>query len=69
MIVAEVDAQDPDERQRISDGIRTAVNRGSAVALRSVYLVGRHWLVKTSSGKNARLANRDKYLAETNGNA
>jgi hypothetical protein len=29
-----------------------------------VYLVGRHWLVKTSSGKNARLANRDKYLKE-----
>ncbi|MDR3573403.1 MAG: AMP-binding protein [Anaerolineaceae bacterium] len=67
VIVAEVDSQDPDERQRISDGIRTAVNRGSAVALRSVYLVGRHWLVKTSSGKNARLANRDKYLAETSG--
>jgi acyl-CoA synthetase (AMP-forming)/AMP-acid ligase II len=64
VIVAEVDTQDPDERQRISDGIRIAVNRGSAVALRSVYLVGRHWLVKTSSGKNARLANRDKYLAE-----
>jgi fatty-acyl-CoA synthase len=69
VIVAEVETQDPDERQRISDGIRTAVNRGSAVALRSIYLVGRHWLVKTSSGKNARLANRDKYLAETNGNA
>ncbi len=67
VIVAEVDAQDPDERQRISDGIRTAVNRGSAVALRNVYLVGRHWLVKTSSGKNARLANRDKYLAEIAG--
>ena len=64
VIVAEVDAQEPDERQRIGDGIRSAVNRGSAVALRNVYLVGRHWLVKTSSGKNARLANRDKYLAE-----
>jgi fatty-acyl-CoA synthase len=64
VVVAEVDAPDPDERQRISDGIRLAVNRGSAVALRSVYLVGRHWLVKTSSGKNARLANRDKYLNE-----
>ena len=69
VIVAEVDAQDPDERQRIGDGIRTAVNRGSAVALRNIYLVGRHWLVKTSSGKNARLANRDKYLAEINNNA
>src|SRR5271157_3347990 len=67
VIVAEVDILDPDERQRISDNIRIAINRGSAVALRSVYLVGQHWLVKTSSGKNARLANRDKYLAEIKG--
>jgi hypothetical protein len=33
----------------------------------SIYLVERHWLVKTSSGKKARLANRDKYLAEAEG--
>jgi len=42
------------------------VSRGSAVALRDVYIVGKHWLVKTSSGKVARSANRDKYLLEVN---
>ena len=65
VIVAEVDSEDPQVREQIADGIRQAVTRGSAVALRSVYLVGPQWLVKTSSGKNARLANRDKFLKET----
>jgi hypothetical protein len=40
------------------------VTRGSAVALRNVYITGPHWVAKTSSGKIARLANRDKYLQE-----
>jgi acyl-CoA synthetase (AMP-forming)/AMP-acid ligase II len=65
VIVAEVDSEDPQVREQIADGIRQAVTRGSAVALRSVYLVGPQWLVKTSSGKNARLANREKFLKET----
>ncbi len=64
VIVAEVDSEDPAERQKIADGIRTAVTRGSAVALRFVHLVGKHWLVKTSSGKTARSANREKFLKE-----
>jgi hypothetical protein len=34
------------------------------VALRYVHIVGKHWLVKTSSGKTARSANREKFLAE-----
>jgi len=63
-LVAEVDSNDPVERQRISDGIRANVTRGSAVALRFVHLVGKHWLVKTSSGKTARSANREKFLKE-----
>jgi acyl-CoA synthetase (AMP-forming)/AMP-acid ligase II len=64
VIVAEVDIDDPAERQKIADGIRTSVTRGSAVALRYVHLVGKHWLVKTSSGKTARSANREKFLKE-----
>ncbi len=64
VMVAEVDCDDPAERQKIADGIRVAVTRGSAVALRFVHLVGKHWLVKTSSGKTARSANRDKFLKE-----
>lgn len=64
VIVAEVDAVDPEECDQIAEGIRLAVNRGSAIALRDVYIVHAPWIVKTSSGKTARLANRDKYLKE-----
>ena len=65
VIVAEVDSDDLQQREVIADQIRKAVTRGTAVALRNVYLVGAGWMVKTSSGKNARLANREKYLAES----
>jgi len=65
VIVAEVDTKDDNERSQIADGIRQVITRGSAIALRQVHIVDLKWLVKTSSGKNARLANRDKYLKET----
>ena len=48
----------------IADEIRQRVTRGSDIALRYVKLVDRGWLLKTSSGKTARNANREKYLAE-----
>lgn len=65
VIVAELDGTEVDEqtRSRIADEIRQRVNRGSDIALRIVSLVERGWLIKTSSGKIARSANRDKYLA------
>lgn len=65
ILVAEVDTTDQDERDAIGDAIRQTVTRGSAVALRHVYLVDAKWLIKTSSGKNARTANKEKYLKET----
>ena len=65
ILVAEVDTNDQDERDAIGDAIRQTVTRGSAVALRHVYLVDSKWLIKTSSGKNARTANKEKYLKET----
>ena len=68
VMVAEVDVDDPGERQKIADGIRTVVTRGSAVALRHVHLVKHPWLVKTSSGKTARTANREKFLKEMQSN-
>ncbi|MDP2993884.1 MAG: AMP-binding protein [Anaerolineales bacterium] len=64
VMVAEVNMSDPVERQKIADGIRATVTRGSAVALRYVHLVSPPWLVKTSSGKTARSANREKFLKE-----
>jgi acyl-CoA synthetase (AMP-forming)/AMP-acid ligase II len=64
VMVAEVDTDNPAERQKISDAIRATVTRGSAIALRYVHLVRHPWLVKTSSGKTARSANREKFLKE-----
>ncbi len=64
VVVAEVDAEDAEVRQQIGDEIRLRIARGSDVTLRQAYIVGAHWLLKTSSGKTARGANRDKYLAE-----
>jgi acyl-CoA synthetase (AMP-forming)/AMP-acid ligase II len=64
VVVAEGEAADDAERRRIADEIRERVTRGSDVALRYVKIVGPRWLVKTSSGKIARSANREKYLAE-----
>jgi len=64
VIVAEADETDEEARNRIADGIRQSVTRGSAVALRHAHIVDAGWILKTSSGKTARLANREKYLKE-----
>jgi acyl-CoA synthetase (AMP-forming)/AMP-acid ligase II len=74
VIIAEVDVNEKDadgsdiehtpEYDRISDNIRMRVTRGSDIALRLVKLVNRGWLLKTSSGKVARSANRERYLTE-----
>ncbi len=59
------DTGNPSERlNQIANEIRQRVTRGSDIALRYVKIVDRGWLLKTSSGKVARNANRDKYLAE-----
>lgn len=63
-LVAEVDLEDEGDRERVAEEIRQRVTRGSAVALRQVLVVGSKWIIKTSSGKIARPANREKYLAE-----
>ncbi len=64
-VVAEVNTEDPEVRQEINKTIRQEVTRHGAVAVSYVYLVGPRWLLKTSSGKIARAANRDKWLMET----
>jgi acyl-CoA synthetase (AMP-forming)/AMP-acid ligase II len=48
--------------EEIAAQIREQVTRGSDVALRYVHVVPRNWLIKTSSGKISRSANRQKYL-------
>jgi fatty-acyl-CoA synthase len=66
VIVAEADEADAEARMRMAGEIRTRVTQGSDVALRYVEIVDRMWLIKTSSGKVARTANREKYLAMRN---
>lgn len=67
VVVAETEAEAEAERQRIADAIRERVTRGSEVAVRRVQVVGLRWLLKTSSGKIARAANREKFLREFGG--
>jgi acyl-CoA synthetase (AMP-forming)/AMP-acid ligase II len=64
VIIAEVDSEDAAEQQRIADTLRTHITRNSAIALRHVKVVGPKWILKTSSGKTARSANREKFLKE-----
>ena len=61
-VVAEID--NPADKDQVADAVRKAVAHGSAVVLRYVHLVDAHWLVKTSSGKIARSANKEKFLEE-----
>jgi fatty-acyl-CoA synthase len=67
-IVAEVDLDDVEAKRAIISDIRRVVANGSDVAARYVELVERGWLIKTSSGKVARKANREKLLERLNHN-
>lgn len=64
VIITEVDSDDANEKKKITDAIRSHVTKNSAIALRYVKVVGPNWIVKTSSGKTARAANKDKFLKE-----
>jgi len=65
-IVAEIGDEDWINRHSIAEDIRQKVTRGSDIALRYLELVERGWLLKTSSGKIARSANREKFLHPQN---
>lgn len=64
VLIAEVDSEDAEEQQKIADAIRLHVTKNSAIALRYVKVVGPKWILKTSSGKTARSANKEKFLRE-----
>ena len=68
VIIAEVDTEDSAEQLKIADAIRQHVTRNSAIALRHVKVVDPKWILKTSSGKTARSANKDKFLREMQSN-
>lgn len=67
ILVAEAEQSsslEPQAAARLANEIRRRVTAGSDIALRYVEIVGKNWLIKTSSGKIARQANREKYLSE-----
>lgn len=64
VVIVEVDSEEADEQQKIADAIRLHVTKNSAIALRYVKVVGPKWILKTSSGKTARTANKEKFLLE-----
>jgi fatty-acyl-CoA synthase len=63
-VVAEVLTDKPDEQHAINRAIRQTVAQQAAATVTYVKLVDDGWLIKTSSGKIARAANRDKWLYE-----
>jgi acyl-CoA synthetase (AMP-forming)/AMP-acid ligase II len=63
-LVAETDTEDEAQLERLAGEVRQHVTRNSAIALRHVRVVGPKWILKTSSGKTARAANREKFLRE-----
>ena len=64
VIIAEVDTNDEAEHERVADEIRKHVTKNSAIAMRHVRVVGPKWVLKTSSGKVARTANKEKFIRE-----
>lgn len=64
VLIAEIESRSEEERQRIADNLRRHVTKNSAIALRQVHIVEPKWILKTSSGKTARSANKEKYLKE-----
>lgn len=63
-IVVEATAEDDAARHEMGRAIRLEVARRMMVTVSYVHLTGPKWLLKTSSGKIARAANRDKWLRE-----
>ncbi len=53
------------ERKKLEVELRRRVVQQSEIALSEIWFVERSWLIKTSSGKISRSANREKYLQES----
>jgi fatty-acyl-CoA synthase len=66
VVVAEMEPENNSNKAQISEQIKKVVAQNSAITLKNAYIVQPKWLIKTSSGKIARNANRDKYLKEVN---
>jgi fatty-acyl-CoA synthase len=63
-IVAEADLEDEEAHTAIKREIRARIAQNTDVTARYVQLVEEKWVIKTSSGKVARDANRQKFIQE-----
>jgi acyl-CoA synthetase (AMP-forming)/AMP-acid ligase II len=63
-VIAETPVEDADGRMSLVRAIRQIIVEQIAVTVTYVHLVEPRWLIKTSSGKVARRANRDKWLEQ-----
>jgi acyl-CoA synthetase (AMP-forming)/AMP-acid ligase II len=68
VIIVEADSEEVEKQQEIADVLRAHITKNSAIALRHVKVVGPKWILKTSSGKTARSANKEKFLQELENN-
>ncbi len=62
-VVAETEENDDDGIVQLRENIRRCIAQRSDVVARVIEFVPPRWLIKTSSGKVARTANKEKYLA------
>ncbi len=63
-VICEVDTDNPEAHAGTTRAIRTRVAQTTDATARYVHLVGPKWLIKTSSGKIARAANRQKFIEQ-----
>ena len=63
-VICEVETDDPDAHAAITRAIRTRVAQTTDATARYVHLAGPRWLIKTSSGKIARAANRQQFIEQ-----
>jgi len=61
-VIAEAYSEDPDEHSRLAVAIREAIAQQTPIIASYVDVTAERWIIKTSSGKIARIANRDKWL-------
>jgi len=68
VIIAEIEVEFLNNKEQIIENIRKKITRESAITVRTILIVGKKWLIKTSSGKIARALNKNKYIKEINSN-
>ncbi len=68
VIIAEIEDEFFNNKEQIIEDIRKKITRESAITLRTILIVDKKWLIKTSSGKIARALNKKKYIEEISSN-